>query len=115
MQQPTSRHLRTLLPALLVFLSLQANAAPPTAEQMRGYGTDMGRGRRCGIVVAEVLLFSQLAKDLAQQGSDPASLNKAFLDAAGAARDGAAPDCKAATDRFDAATEELYKASGRQR
>jgi len=107
--------LRTLCAAVLALTALQATAAPPNTEQMRAYGTDMGRGQRCGMVVAEVLLFSQLAKDLAQTGRDPDALSKNFLDAAAAARDGAAPDCKAATDRFDAALDELYKATGRSR
>lgn len=107
--------LRALCASALFFTVCQVEAAPPTAEQLSAYGTDMGCGQRCGMMVAEVLLFSQLAKDLAQMGSDPEALNKAFLGAAAAAREGAAPDCKAATDRFDAAQEELYKATGRQR
>lgn len=107
---------RALCAASLAFFVLQAEAAPPSAEQMRAYGADMGRGQRCGMVVAEALLFSQLAKDLAQMGNNPDALNKAFLDAASAAREAAAPsDCKAATDRFDAALDELYKTTGRQR
>lgn len=90
-------------------------AAPPTQDQMRAHGTAMGQGQRCGVAIAEVLLFSQLAKDLAQLGSDPAALQSAFTAAAAAAREGPQPDCKTAVDRFDASLDDLYKANGRKR
>lgn len=80
---------------------------------MRDYGTDMGRAQRCGVAVSEILLFAQLAKDLAQKGGDAAALNSTFIAAASEARQGAVPDCPAATERFDKATEELYKRNGR--
>lgn len=100
--------------ALLALASSTSFAAQPGADLMRAYGTDMGRAQRCGVAISEILLFSQLAKDLAQSGEDPDALSAAFNGAAAAAREGAAPDCKAATPRFAAATQELYKHTGRQ-
>lgn len=110
--------MKHLLPtALLAFLALASStgfAAQPDANLLRGYGTDMGRAQRCGVAFSGVLLFSQLIKDLTQLGADPQALSAAFSSAAAAARDGALPDCTAASARFDAATLELYKHNGRQ-
>ena len=103
-----------VLVALLALTSATSFAAQPDASLLRGYGTDMGRAQRCGVGFSGILLFSQLINDLTQQGADPQALNTAFSGAAAAARDGAAPDCKAAIARFDAATQELYKHNGRQ-
>ena len=75
-------------------------------------GADMGRAQRCGAVPAEVLLYSQLAKDLAETaGGEPAY--QAFLAAGAAARERQPDNCQAVLTRFDAAMEELYKLNGR--
>lgn len=103
--------------ASIAFLTLAASAsfaAQPDAALLGNYGSDMGRAQRCGVAIPEILLYSQLAKDLAQLGTDPEALMAAFNSAAATAREGAAPDCKAATPRFDAANQELYKRTGRQ-
>ena len=104
--------------ALVSFFTLAAastHAAAPTGDTMRRLGTDMGRAQRCAVAVSEILLFSQLARDLAQQGSDPSALQADFLAAAGQARDSDVADCKAAVARFDAALDEIYRLNGRQR
>lgn len=101
----------------LLFLAASTStcfAAQPGADLLRGYGTDMGRAQRCGVVFSDILLYAQLGRDLAQLGADPEALSAAFNSAAAAAREGADTDCKAATARFEAAKQELYHHNGRQ-
>lgn len=100
--------------AILCLAASTCFAAQPGADLLRGYGTDMGRAQRCGVIFSDILLYAQLARDLAQLGADPEALSAAFNGAAAAARDGADTDCKAATARFDTAKQELYKHNGRQ-
>jgi len=78
---------------------------------LQAYGQDMGRAQRCGAVPAEVLLYSQLARDLA----DPlgAKAYEAFLAAGAKGRESQPADCPGALARFDAAMGELYKHLGR--
>lgn len=101
--------------SILILATLNAVAAAPTGDTMRAFGTDMGRAQRCNVAVSEVLLFSQLARDLSQQGGDPGALHGDFMSAAGKAREADVADCKAAMARFDAALDELYRLNGRQR
>lgn len=113
--QRTKRLVRFVTGAVLALASLNAVAAAPTSDTLRAFGTDMGRAQRCNVAVSEVLLFSQLAKDLSQKGSDPGALHGDFMSAAGKAREADVADCKAAMARFDAALDELYRLNGRQR
>lgn len=106
---------RGLAASLFVLGAAGALAAPPTADTLRALGADMGRGQRCHVPVADVLLFSQLARDLAEKGDDPVGLQREFASAAGKAREADIADCTAAVARFDAALGELYRLNGRQR
>lgn len=110
---PRATALVTTLAAALLLCAPGARAAAPDAALMQGYGTDMGRAQRCGVAVAEILLFAQLAKDLTQKSSQADALNSTFYAAATAARNAPPPECAAATARFDEATAELYKRNGR--
>lgn len=100
---------------LIVTLCALLAATPLLAadiSQLQALGADMGRAQRCNAVSAEVLLYSQLAKDLAETaGGTPAYA--AFLAAGAAARERQPDDCPGVLARFDAAMEELYRLNGR--
>jgi hypothetical protein len=102
-------------PTLAATLCALFAAAPLLAAdipQLQDLGADMGRAQRCGAVPAEVLLYSQLAKDLAETAGGEAAY-QAFLAAGAAARERQPDNCQAVLTRFDAAMEELYKLNGR--
>jgi len=96
---------------VLCALATSSVAAAADLALLQAYGRDMGRAQRCGAVPAEVLLYSQLAKDLAETAG--ANAYEAFLAAGAAGRESLPADCPATLARFDAAMAEIYKHLGR--